>query len=345
METTAAQDPHRDEREAPESTPQAVITAAGLTKKYGDFTAVEGLDLAIREGEIFGLLGPNGAGKTTTILMLLGLTEPSSGTVRVAGFDPVRDPLSVKSIVGYLPDNVGFYPNMSGKQNLRYTASLNRLPRKEAEERIVALLEEVGLTEAADKRAGKYSRGMRQRLAIADALVKQPSILILDEPTIGIDPEGVRDLLAMLARLRGEGMTILLSSHLLHQVQAVCDRVGIFVGGHLIASGPVDELEQQLAEANDIEVEIGVAKADGKETDNVTIERLLRAIGALPSVRQVRREGGLLVASCEGEIRPDVVRIIGQEGLIPLHLRVRGLSLDDIYDRYFREEAATDVSV
>jgi ABC-type lipopolysaccharide export system ATPase subunit len=172
---------------------QDIIVATGLTKRYGTFTAVDGLDLTVRKGEIFGLLGPNGAGKTTTILMLLGLTEPTAGTVRVAGFDPVRDPLSVKAIVGYLPDNVGFYPHMTGRQNLLYTASLNRVPRKEAGERVDDLLDQVGLTDAADKRAGKYSRGMRQRLAVADALVKRPSILILDEPTIGIDPEGVRD--------------------------------------------------------------------------------------------------------------------------------------------------------
>ncbi len=345
MDIMPEQDPRREERETSELSPQAVITAAGLTKKYGSFTAVDGLDLAVHEGEVFGLLGPNGAGKTTTILMLLGLTEPTSGTVRVAGFDPVRDPLSVKSIVGYLPDNVGFYANMSGRQNLRYTASLNRIPRKEAEQRIASLLDEVGLADAADKRAGKYSRGMRQRLAIADALVKRPSILILDEPTIGIDPEGVRDLLAMLARLKGEGMTILLSSHLLHQVQAVCDRVGIFVGGHLIAMGPVNELERQLTEDSDVEVELGVAQADGKEIGGPASDRLARTLEELPGVRSVRKEGGLLVVSGAGDVRLGILEVLAHQGLLALHLRLRGLSLDDIYDRYFREEAGAHVSV
>jgi ABC-2 type transport system ATP-binding protein len=318
---------------------QAVITTTALTKKYGQFTAVENLDLSVRQGEIFGLLGPNGAGKTTTILMLLGLTEPTSGSVRVAGHDSVRDPLSVKSIVGYLPDNVGFYSNMSGRQNLRYTASLNRIPRKEAEERIGALLEQVGLAGVADKRAGKYSRGMRQRLAIADALVKRPSILILDEPTIGIDPEGVRDMLTMLARLRDEeGMTILLSSHLLHQVQEVCDRVGIFVVGHLIAVGPVRDLERQLAKDDDSEFEVSAVASDGREVDAAMLEELALSLASLRGVREVSRQGGLFVVRSRRDVRADAVRLLIERGLFPVHLRQRRLSLDDIYDRYFREE-------
>ena len=160
---------------------------------------------------MFGLLGPNGAGKTTTVLMLLGLTEPTRGVVRVVGLDPTREPLAVKRQVGYLPDNVGFYPTLTGRENLRYTAKLNGIARSEAEARIDELLHEVRLEDAADKRADTYSRGMRQRLGIADALVKQPSVLILDEPTIAIDPSGVEELLALLRRLVDErNLTVLL---------------------------------------------------------------------------------------------------------------------------------------
>ncbi len=329
-------------QEIPEATPEAMIVAEGLTKKYGQFTAVDALDLTVRRGEIFGLLGPNGAGKTTTILMLLGLTEPTSGTVRVAEYDPVRDPLSVKSIVGYLPDNVGFYPNMTGRQNLRYTAALNRISPKEAEERIEVLLADVGLADAAEKRAGKYSRGMRQRLAIADALVKDPSILILDEPTIGIDPEGVRELLAMLARLRDQdGMTILLSSHLLHQVQAVCDRVGIFVGGHLIAAGPVADLERQLANDDEVEFEISAFAADGRSADGGALDRLVGSLRSLDGVKDVIRQGDMVTVRGKSAVRAAAVKTVVDQGLLPVHLRQRGMSLDDIYDRYFREEAST----
>lgn len=316
-----------------------VIVASGLSKRYGRFTAVDGLDLTIEKGEIFGLLGPNGAGKTTTILMLLGLTEPTSGTVAVGGYDPARDPLTVKSFVGYLPDNVGFYPNMTGRQNLGYTASLNGMPRKEADERIAGLLDEVGLTDAADKRAGTYSRGMRQRLAVADALVKRPSILILDEPTIGIDPEGVRELLAMLSRLRDqEGMTILLSSHLLHQVQEVCDRVGIFVGGHLIAAGPVEALERQLAADADVEIELGMTTPEGAALGRAQSEAVMRSLEALPGVTGVAADRDLVVVRSERDVRSDAVRTLVDQGLLPVHVRRRGLTLDDIYDRYFQGE-------
>jgi ABC-2 type transport system ATP-binding protein len=339
----AAQDAKRGAASKTKSGSQAreevAIVATGLTKKYGHFVAVDGLDLTVFKGEIFGLLGPNGAGKTTTILMLLGLTEPTAGTARVSGFDPVREPLSVKSIVGYLPDNVGFYPNMSGRHNLLYTASLNRIPRKEAAERADVLLEQVGLTEAAGKRAGTYSRGMRQRLAVADALIKRPSILILDEPTIGIDPEGVHDLLALLERLKTEeSMTILLSSHLLHQVQEICDRVGIFVGGHLIATGPVDDLERQLAEKEQSEYEIQVVKSDGHEIDDKLRDEAGEALKSLRGVSAVSSERGVLKVHSRRDTRFEAVRSLLDLGLVPVLVRQRGLSLDDIYDRYFQGE-------
>lgn len=334
-----------------------IILTNNLTKRYGTFTAVDGLNLAIREGEIFGLLGPNGAGKTTTILMLLGLTEPTAGSATVAGADPSREPLKVKSMVGYLPDNVGFYPSLTGRQNLRYTARLNGLVDAEAEMRIETLLKQVGLEDAADKRAGSYSRGMRQRLAIADALVKSPRILILDEPTIGIDPEGVRELLALLRRLKEEqGMTILLSSHLLHQVQEVCDRVGIFVGGKLIAVGKVAELEQRLSAREEHEIELRVATRDGATIDFTQTmidkvatetpaseagpeESLVRILSRLPSVTRLTVTHGMLVLHCTRDIRLEIARQVSDLGLLVLHLRARGLSLDDIYDRYFQEGA------
>jgi ABC-2 type transport system ATP-binding protein len=326
----------------------SVILAEGLTKRYGKFTAVDNLDLAVQAGEVFGLLGPNGAGKTTTILMLLGLTEPSAGKITVAGHDPVRDPLAVKAVVGYLPDNVGFYPSLSGRQNLLYTASLNGIRRKEAEQRIDSLLGDVGLTDSADKRAGSYSRGMKQRLGIADALVKQPAILILDEPTIGIDPEGVRDLLMLIRRLtKDQGMTVLLSSHLLHQVQEVCDRVGVFVGGRLIASGPLAALEHQLSKNDQAETELRAAAADGAELPGAAsgpgrtalVNELTGALAALPGVTSAQVEQDVWLIRSDRDMRVEVARLLTGRGLLPVHLRRRGLSLDDIYDRYFREEA------
>ena len=224
-----------------------IIEITGLTRRYGQFTAVDNLDLAVRKGEIFGLLGPNGAGKSTTILMMLGLTEPDEGNVRVCGLDPTTDPVGVKRKVGYLPEEVGFYDDLTGLENLIYTARLNGFAPSVAGEKALALLERVGLTAEKDKKTGKYSRGMRQRLGLADVLIKEPEVIILDEPTLGIDPAGVKAFLELIVELsREQGITVLFSSHLLHQVQQVCDRVGLFVGGKLLATGDIQNLAAQL---------------------------------------------------------------------------------------------------
>ena len=225
----------------------STIELSNLTRKYGNFTAVDNLTLSIDKGEIFGLLGPNGAGKSTTILMMMGLTEPTSGSVRVCGLNPVRQPIEVKKRVGYLPEDVGFYDDLTGPENLIYTARLNGISEREAEERAHRLLQRVGLGEEIEKKAGKYSRGMRQRLGLADVLIKNPEVIILDEPTLGIDPSGIRDFLGLIVSLsREEGITVLFSSHHLHQVQQVCDRVGIFVKGRLLAQGDIASLARQL---------------------------------------------------------------------------------------------------
>ncbi len=220
-----------------------------LTKRYGEVRAVDGVTLRVRPAEIYGLLGPNGAGKTTTILMLLGLTEPTSGWARVLGLDPARDPLEVKRQVGYLPDAVGFYGRLTGRENLRFTAQLNGIDAGPADETIDELLRTVGLADAADRPTNTYSRGMLQRLGIADALLKEPALLILDEPTAAVDPAGVSELLALIRSLvRERGVGVLLSSHLLGQVEQTCDRVGIFARGRLVAEGTVPELAEQAGE-------------------------------------------------------------------------------------------------
>lgn len=243
----SAGDPTDWRSERNEGLHEIIIRTNELVKQYGDVTAVDHLNLEIHKGEVFGLLGPNGAGKTTTTLMLLGLTDPTSGTAEINGLDCTRDALAVKKIVGYLPDNVGFYPDMSGRENLIFSGMMNGLTRKDAEERAVGLLERVGMTYAADRKTGTYSRGMRQRLGIADVLMKDPEIIIMDEPTLGIDPSGMRELTALIRELSvKDGRTILISSHELYQIQEISDRVGIFVKGRMIACGRIDELGQQL---------------------------------------------------------------------------------------------------
>jgi ABC-2 type transport system ATP-binding protein len=225
---------------------QPIIETEELTKKYGSQTVVNQLTIQIREGEVFGFLGPNGAGKTTTLLMFLGLTEPTSGKVRVIGFDPTRDPFHVKERVGYLPENVGFYDDMDARQNLQYIARLNRIPDKISAVKIDESLKVVGLLEEVEKKVGAYSKGMRQRLGIAEVLIKEPKLIFLDEPTIGLDPDGTNRMLDLIHSLsREKNITIFLSSHLLDQVQRICDRVGIMIKGDLVAMGPIEELAKK----------------------------------------------------------------------------------------------------
>ncbi len=312
---------------------EAAITveARGLTKRYGELLAVDHLDLELRRGEVFGLLGPNGAGKTTTILMLLGLSEPTSGSARVLGLDPTREALEVKRRVGYVPDDVGFYGALTGRENLRYTARLNGLGGREAEERIDELLHDVGLEEAADARVETYSRGMRQRLGIADALLKDPEVAILDEPTVGIDPEGVADILQLIASLaRDRGATVLLSSHLLHQVQSICDRVGIFVEGRMVAQGRVEELARRIA-AGPVTIEVGIGGDEGEA------ERRLAAVPGVRGVERDPRDAGRLLVRADRDVRGELVRALVEGGLEVRFLDRREERLDELYRRFFEE--------
>jgi len=308
-----------------------MIRITALGKRYGELKAVDNLDLTIDKGEVFGLLGPNGAGKSTTILMLLGLTEPSQGAVRVCGFDPTRQPLEVKKRVGYLPDDVGFYDDRSGLENLLFTAQLNRIPKAEALRRAAQLLDQVGLTADAQKRAGAYSRGMRQRLGLADVLIKNPPIIILDEPTLGIDPQGVREFLDLIVRLSKEqGITVLLSSHHLHQVQQVCDRVGLFVAGRLIADGNIDALSTKLFALEPFMVEAGVSTLDQHDIDSLT--ELFRQI---PEVRSVSHTGEIFRIACTRDQTSAVARTVVTHGYSLNLLQKKRYGLDEIYHRYF----------
>jgi ABC-2 type transport system ATP-binding protein len=311
----------------------APIRTRGLTKNYDELVAVDHLDLEVRRGEIFGLLGQNGAGKTTTILMLLGLTEPTSGEARVVGLDPARRPLEVKRRVGYLPDSVGFYGGMTGRQNLRFTARLNGLTGDEADRTIDQVLEQVGLASRADSPTGTYSRGMLQRLGIADALVKDPDVLILDEPTAAIDPLGVVEILDLLRRLVTEReMTILLSSHLLSQVQSVCDRVGIFAAGRLVGVGTVAELAQRFGDGK-AHVEVGL-ELDG-EAEAERAEASLRLLDGVVDVERAARPDDPWVLTVQPIEAAQGVRnalLVGQRSDLRL-TSVRSVvpSLDEIY--------------
>jgi len=307
-----------------------VIRTENLTKKYGDFVAVNNLNLEIYEGEIFGLLGPNGAGKTTTILMLMGMTEPTSGAAYIDGNLTTKDTLKIKKIVGYMPDRVGFYEDMTARENLRFTGRLNGLDEKSIEDRIDQLLERVGLKDAGNKKVGTFSLGMRQRLGIADTLMKDPKILILDEPTHGLDPEGINEMLNLILELaRVDRRTILVSSHLLHHMQKICDRVGIFVRGELLAAGPISTLGEKVLAGQALTIEINVSPVDDK---------LLSLIKSIDDQVRVEVKDENIVVESQKEIRKDLMKILYENNYELLYLKQSGRDLDDIYSRYFAGE-------
>jgi len=307
---------------------QAVIETKDLVKTYGKSIAVDKLNLCVNQGEIFGFLGPNGAGKTTTLLMLLGLTEPTSGTARICGFDSTREPIKVKRITGYLPEKVGFYDDLTASENLDYTAALNGLPREMASKKIDELLNMVGLSEVAKHKVGTFSHGMKQRLGIADVMIKDPKVALFDEPTAGIDPEGIEQVLNIIGNMAKHKVTVVLSSHQLHHVQKVCTRVGILSKGRLVAEGSVDELGREKIGGGKLRIEVQVAEPTSK---------LVKSIENVRGVTNVESSGDLLLISCDKDLRRQISKVVADCGSLIVQMKMEEYGLDDIYMKYFRE--------
>lgn len=306
---------------------ESIIEIQNLVKDYNDTRAVDHLQLTIEKGEIFGLLGPNGAGKTTIILSLLGLTEPTSGQVFVKGFNATSEPIKVKKITGYLPDEVGFSENSTALESLIYTAMLNGIPRKKAEDSAHKWLKTVGLHEAKYQKTKTFSKGMIQRLGLADVLVKNPEIIVLDEPTIGIDPKGINEFLELIRTLSKEnGITVLLSSHLLHQVQKICDRVGILVDGKLRAQGNISELAADLFGKSDTTFTL--------EVDPIS-DALIDDLSNIENVRVVSKNSHTIILKGEKESAPIISASVIQHGAHLYQLSYKEYGLDEIYQHYF----------
>jgi ABC-2 type transport system ATP-binding protein len=307
----------------------AVVETKNLSKRYHDKLAVNALSLKVEEGEIFGFLGPNGAGKTTTILMLLGLTEPTSGQVSVCGFNPTTQSLEVKRRVGYLPENPGFYDDISARENLLYMARLNRIPEDEARRRTVEVLDQVGLPDDGRRLVREFSRGMKQRLGIAEVLVKKPVAVILDEPTLGIDPDGAIRILELIAALNREhNLTVMLSSHQLQQVQQICSRVGIIVKGKLIVQGQMDTLGKAILKGREWNFLLEVrGEADGLD----------RELLGIPGVDEIEKRDTGWFLRCTQDVRAEVVSAVLRRKLQLLQLRIEDPTLEEIHLKYFRE--------
>lgn len=311
---------------------EPIIQLSNISKTYGDFTAVDNLTLTIEKGEIFGLLGPNGSGKSTTILMMLGLTEPSSGEVRVCGINSTSNPIEVKRKVGYLAEDVGFYDDRTALENLVYSAMLNGINRKEARQKAEALIERVGLSGVSNKKIGKFSKGMRQRLGLADVLIKDPEVIILDEPTSGIDPKGVQDFLNLVTELRNEhGISILFSSHDLQHVQQVCDRIGIFMEGKLMAEGDIKSLSEKLLTHGRYLIEFGV-DASKNPQKQLSIEWFQNLSEEIKGIESVSEENGLFQIQSAYDVSIAVSKKIMEEGYNLNFLNKKEYGIEAIYN-------------
>ncbi|MDD2666817.1 MAG: ABC transporter ATP-binding protein [Methanocellales archaeon] len=308
---------------------EPMIQTQDLTKIYGDLTAVDHLNMTVDEGEIFGFLGPNGSGKTTTILLLLGLSTPASGTAMVGGYDVVKNSREVRKIAGSLPEFAGYYENLTAKQYLDYIGQLNDLPLIERERRTTDLLAEVGLTKWGDGKVETFSRGMKQRLGIAQALMKDPKVVFLDEPTIGLDPEGIKEIRDLIFRLNKErGLTVFLSSHLLHEVQVTCSRVGIIRQGKLVATDTIENFTKELAGKEEKSIEFKLV--------NLT-PKLLKELKDIDGVTSVTKENDRLYVHMAEDNTEEVSKTITKNGAIILLMKPREYTLEEVFMKYYQE--------
>jgi ABC-type multidrug transport system ATPase subunit len=287
-----------------------VVETRGLTKRYEDaIVAVDGLELRVRRGEVYGFLGPNGAGKTTTLRMLLGLVRPTSGRASILGAPPGA-PQGLGRI-GAMVESPGFYPYLSGRDNLRVAARYAAV----ADERVDAVLGEVGLSGRAGDRFSAYSTGMKQRLGLAAALLKDPELLILDEPTNGLDPAGMAEMRSLIRSLGEGGRTVVLSSHLMGEVEHVSDRVGVIRDGSLVAEGTVEELRGRA----------------GLRVRAAPLADAARLVASLPDVDEVTQVDGLLDVTVDTTRAPQINRVLVDAGIAVSELYAQRTSLEDVF--------------
>lgn len=297
------------------------IEASGLVRRFGDIIAVDGVDLEVHEGQIYGFLGPNGAGKSTTVRMLTTLLTPSAGSARVAGFDVVREAGQVRRAIGVALQDAAIDPLMTGRELLQLQSILHGIPRKEADRRSVDLLERVGLTAAADRRVGTYSGGMRRRLDLALSLVHEPAVLFLDEPTTGLDPMSRIALWEEVRRLNREhGMTVLLTTQYLEEADQLAGRIAIIDHGLIVREGSSDELKANVGAPT---VQIDVPAGDE--------ERARQALAGMGEPRP-GHHGGVCLGLPEGASQmAEVIRVLDHAGIRVEHLELHQPSLDDVF--------------
>jgi ABC-2 type transport system ATP-binding protein len=293
-----------------------MIKTTNLTKVYDNVKAVDSLDLSVEKGDVFGFLGPNGSGKTTTMGMMIGEIEPTSGQCFIKDIDVLKHPLDVKRIIGFVPDGLGFYENLNARQNLKYFSEFYGMPPDKAEKRIKELLEYVGLA-GVEKKTDGFSRGMKQRLGIAQALINDPEVIFMDEPTNGLDPQGVMQVRNIIKDLSSQGKTIFFSSHILEEVRLVCKTVGIISKGKLIAHGSLDEVRSKLQRDQSVTI---IVKASGP------VPKL-----ADPRIIDASYVNGSAIIHAKDDIRDIISAEISRNGLYVRELRLEERSLEEIF--------------
>ena len=308
---------------------ESIIETQELTKIYADLTAVDHLNLTVDEGEIFGFLGPNGAGKTTTILMLMGLSVPSSGTAIVGGYDIVEESREIRKVASILPEYSSLYGDLHAYENLDYIGRLNDLSKEVREDRIPEMLEIVGMSDWRDSKLESFSRGMKQRVGIAAALIKQPRVVFLDEPTLGLDPVGTKEIRELILRLnKVQGLTVVLASHLLPEVQMTCSRVGIINKGRLVVTETIENLTKEMTCADDWRVEFKLSEVP---------PGLIGDLEAVEGVKSVTQENNRLYVYAGVDSDYEVSKTITGHGAVILLMRPREYTLEEIFMEYYEE--------
>jgi ABC-2 type transport system ATP-binding protein len=302
------------------------IELLGVTKRFGDTVALSDLDLAVRSGEVYGFLGPNGAGKTTTIDMLLDFSRPTEGEIAVLGMDAGSESIAIRDRTGVLPEGFDLYGRLTGRQHLEFS-----IESKGVDDDPDELAERVGIPDALDRKVGGYSKGMTQRLGLASALVGDPDLLVLDEPSTGLDPNGAREMREIVREEAGRGATVFFSSHILGQVEAVCDRVGILRSGELVAEDSIDALRDALRTEETFRLELAGEKPR---------ERVVGPVESLPGVSTVAMENSSLVVTCASDAKPEVFRTVEREGARVEDFSLSEASLDEVFAAYTAEASA-----
>jgi len=307
------------------------IETYDLTKIYKsggkEVMALDHLNLKVKRNCVFGLLGPNGAGKTTLIMTLIGLTLPTSGSAKVLGLDVVKESLKIRRRVGVLPEGAAFYDHLTAEQNLNYIAALNDIPMEARKKRIEEVLKIVGLLDVKDRKVGGFSRGMKQRLGVAQALLKDPELLLLDEPTAGLDPEASRNFKDLILKLRDEGKTIMISTHLLFEVGPICDNIAIINRGRIVIQGNVKELIEKLMAEEGYKIKVW-----GKGN----IGKFVEALANLKGVKNVRLEENYIIINAVSDIRVEVSRLASECGVEVATLELLTPSLEDLFLKYYK---------